>query len=156
MRLFYLFLAVVFWSPTMMACEASVYSSSTKQVSFPTVAVETYKPYTNQPDGQYMLCYAKEGSILVSSQPGGYKDFYFPYNQQLECKEQITATDNCYPTYSAIHRTLDFPKIEMPLKAILPFMTIEMGTICYHVTLEQSAIQSGNFMLVNAEEIACD
>ena len=153
-----LLLTMIFWPSFTMAtpdCESALYSSSTKQLSFSTLAVETYQPYTSQPDGKYTLCHVSGGFILFNAQPGGYQDFYFPYQQQFECNQQIEAINNCYPTFSALHRTLDFPQIKMSMKAMLPFNAIEIGTICYHTTLEQSAIRSGNFALVNAEEIAC-
>jgi hypothetical protein len=138
------------------ACKAAVYSLANRQVSFSTLAVETYLPFELTATGHYTLCTGKEGASIVLNSDPGYGDFYFPYNQALDCSVQlIESADNCYPTYSAKNFSLTFPDIKIPWAIVLPDgKQIPTEPFCYQASLAKNPA-SNRFNLSSAAPIAC-
>jgi hypothetical protein len=147
------------------ACEPAVYSLSNKQLTFKSLAVEMYQPYTNVPDGTYTLCTGKGGPILMNYR--SLEDFSFPYKrvvgtneppQEVECVQKITSADveKCYPTYSGKDGRLSFPVVKVPWRAILPLGTmVEVGGNCYEAILDQGTLRPAVFTLISAIEKIC-
>lgn len=148
---------------TIAACEPAVYSLSSKQLSFPSLAVEMYQPYTDVPDGTYTLCTGKDGPIVMNYQ--SLADFTFPNKrvsgpnepfQEMTCDQIIASADNCYPTYSGKNGLLSFPEIKVPWRAILPLgNTLEVGGSCYEAILDQGIVRPGIFSLIHLAEKSC-
>jgi hypothetical protein len=139
------------------ACAPAVYSLANRQVSFSALAVETYLPFELTATGHYTLCTGKEGASIVLNSDPGYGDFYFPYNQALDCSIQlIESADNCYPTYSGKNGLLSFPDIKVPWRAILPLgNTLGVGGSCYEAILDQGTVRPGIFSLIHLAEKSC-
>jgi hypothetical protein len=148
---------------TIAACDPAVYSLSSKQLSFPSLAVEMYQPYTDVPDGTYTLCTGKGGPIVMNYQ--SLADFAFPYKrisnpteppQEMTCDKVIANADNCYPTYSGKNGLLNFPDIKVPWRAILPLGNIvEVSGSCYEAALNQGTVRPGIFSLIHLAEKSC-
>ena len=157
-------LAAFTLSHSAMACEPAVYSLSNKQLTFPSLAVEMYMPYTDIPDGTYTLCTGKGGPIVMSYQSLG--DFAFAYKrvsnpneppQEVECVQQIPAQENCYPTYSGKDGRLHFPTVRVPWIAILPLGNkVEAGGSCYEALLDQGNLRPGVFTVIQVAEKHCE
>jgi hypothetical protein len=145
------------------ACDSAAYSLSSKQLSFPSLAVEMYQPYTDVPDGTYTLCTGKGGPIVMNYQ--SLADFTFPNKrvtgpneplQEMTCDQIIASADNCYPTYSGKNGLLSFPDIKVPWRAILPLgNTLEVGGSCYEAILDQGTVRPGIFSLIHLAEKSC-
>ena len=135
----------------------AVYSTADRKVSFDTVAMELYNPWDDQPNGKFALFTGTEGAALVLESLIGFDDFKFPKKLQLAYTgEVIDVPENCYATYSAANKTLDFG-VKIPWITILPGGSIIEGPLdCYDVSMTQSTTQQLVFRLTNATPIDCE
>jgi hypothetical protein len=135
-------------------CDPVIYSSADKKITFDTLAMELYNPITDEPNEQFALFSGADMSLQAL--PGFY-DFQYEGGAPSYAGEIVSESDNCYPTYSAQEETVHFPKVEVPLVAVLPDGSLIDGpATCYNTLFRQSTTQAGVFSLKEVTEIGCE
>ena len=135
-------------------CDAVMYSTADRQLTFDTLAMALYNPITDEPNGQFVLF---TGTDLSLNALPGFNDFEYKGGKLSYANQIVEESDNCYPTYSAEEETVHFPKIEVPLVGVLPDGDIVDGpSACYEALFKQATTQITVFRLEEVSEVICE
>jgi len=132
--------------------EAAIYRTDDKTLSFEVLATEFYNPITDKHTGEFSLF---TGKVILQGLPGFYDFEYVSGN--LTYANHITQAKDCYPTYSALQKTLYLPKVVVPMVSVLPdWLLLEGPKLCYKALLKQANTREQIFTLIESIEIPCE
>lgn len=134
-------------------CIPVIYSATDKRVTFDSIVIELYNPITDEPNGQFAVFTGGDMSLVTLS---GFSNFTYQGGKPVYVEQIAEASNNCYPTYSFQQKTIYFPKVKIPLMAILPnWKTVEGPSACYQAWLKEANTQAQAFILTQVNEVAC-